>query len=62
MDLLKSLPYAIAAYTVISIVLTSYIGSLLIRSSNAMREIERLEKLRDSTKSVDNENGDDLNE
>lgn len=60
MDLLKSLPYAIAAYTVISVVLTSYIGSLLIRSSNAMREIERLEKLPDSTKSVANENGDDL--
>ncbi len=62
MDLLKSLPYAIAAYSVISIVLTSYIGSLLIRSSNAMWEIERLEKLPDSTKTVDNENGDDLNE
>ena len=62
MDLLKSLPYAIAAYTVIGIVLTSYIGSLLIRSSNAMREIERLEKLPDSTKSADNGNGDDLNE
>ena len=58
MDLLKSLPYAIAAYSVISIVLTYYIGSLLIRYSNAMREIERLEKLPDSTKSVDNENGD----
>ena len=62
MDLMKSLPYAIAAYTVISIVLTSYIGSLLIRSSNAMREIERLENLPDSKKSVDDENGDDLNE
>ena len=62
MDLMKSLPYAIAAYTVISIVLTSYIGSLLIRSSNAMREIERLEKLPESTKSADNGNGDDFNE
>ena len=62
MDLMKSLPYAIAAYSVIGIVLTSYIESLLIRSSNAMREIERLEKLPDSTKSVDNENGDALNE
>ncbi len=62
MDLLKSLPYAIAAYSVISIVLTSYIGSLLIRSSNAIREIERLKNLPESTKSVDKENGDDLNE
>lgn len=45
MDLFKSLPYAIAAYVVIAVVLTTYFGSLLWRTGKVQKEIEHLEGL-----------------
>jgi len=45
MDLFKSLPYAIAAYVVIAVVLTTYFGSLLWRAGKAQKELEHLEGL-----------------
>ena len=45
MDLFKSLPYAIAAYVVIAVVLTTYFGSILWRTGKAQKEIEHLEGL-----------------
>ncbi len=45
MDLFKSLPYAIAAYVVIAVVLTTYFGSLLWRMGNTQKEIDHIEGL-----------------
>ena len=44
-DIYKSLPYALSAYVLIGIVLTSYFGSILFRTSKATKEINHIESL-----------------
>ncbi len=53
-DLYKSLPYALSAYLVIGIVLTSYFGSILLRISKTTKEINHIESLSDEKR----ENGE----
>lgn len=52
-DLYKSLPYAIAAYVVIGVVLTSYLGSIIFRISKAAKEIKHIESLSEEKKGTE---------
>ncbi len=44
-DLYKSLPYALAAYIVIGVVVTTYLGTVIFRISKAAKEINHIESL-----------------
>ena len=59
MDLFKSLPYAIAAYVVIAVVLTTYFGSLLWRKGKVQKEIDHLEGLASQSNSGSDRNQKD---
>ena len=54
-DLYKSLPYALSAYIVIGVVLTSYFGSIIFRISKATKEIAHLESLSEENTDAENE-------
>lgn len=59
MDLFKSVPYAIAAYVVIAVVLTTYFGSLLWRMGKTQKEIEHIEGLASQGDSESDQNRKD---
>ncbi|MCH8300423.1 MAG: hypothetical protein IIC39_07795 [Candidatus Marinimicrobia bacterium] len=54
-DLYKSLPYALSAYIVIGVVLTSYFGTIIFRISKATKEIRHIESLSEDKEIAENE-------
>lgn len=54
-DLYKSLPYALSAYIVIGVVLTSYFGSIIFRISKVTKEIRHIESLSENREKTENE-------
>ncbi len=60
MEIFKSTPFALAAYIVIAVVISTYLGTIMFRVSKTKKEIEHLNSL---SGNVDDDNQrEDINE